>query len=219
MLCGHSALYSATWPTSGMTRRGAAYARPTWEPHTSDSGSSSLLPTPTARDHKGANQRDDPTSLHGALLPTPRASDTGTPGRRSGSGFGPPLSQVINEQLLPTPKASDGRSGSPNYRSSSGRDTLPSAAFALLPTPRTGTKRTGIRWAQRPADQGGASGASLEQALELAMGVLPQEFQSWEQVPNAWISAATSPLSNDGSTNSADRHPHLPSTDAEAPVS
>lgn len=29
-----------------------------------------LLPTPTARDHKGPNQRNDATCLHGALLPT-----------------------------------------------------------------------------------------------------------------------------------------------------
>jgi hypothetical protein len=30
-----------------------------------------------------------------AFLPTPRASDTGTPGRRASEGFRPPLSQVI----------------------------------------------------------------------------------------------------------------------------
>jgi hypothetical protein len=34
-----------------------------------------LLPTPTARDGKGANQRGDATCLHGALLPTPQAAD------------------------------------------------------------------------------------------------------------------------------------------------
>lgn len=34
-----------------------------------------LLPTPTSRDHKGRNQRDDDTCLTGALLPTPRKSD------------------------------------------------------------------------------------------------------------------------------------------------
>lgn len=30
-----------------------------------------------------------------AHLPTPRASDTGTPGRRASDGFRPPLSQVV----------------------------------------------------------------------------------------------------------------------------
>jgi DNA (cytosine-5)-methyltransferase 1 len=34
-----------------------------------------LLPTPTSRDGKGANQRSDETCLPGALLPTPNASD------------------------------------------------------------------------------------------------------------------------------------------------
>ena len=36
-----------------------------------------LLPTPTSRDHKGANQRGDTTCLTGALLPTPAAHDSG----------------------------------------------------------------------------------------------------------------------------------------------
>lgn len=34
-----------------------------------------LLPTPTSRDHKGANQRGDDTCLHGTLLPTPATAD------------------------------------------------------------------------------------------------------------------------------------------------
>lgn len=36
-----------------------------------------LLPTPTARDWKGENQRRDTTCLPGALLPTPTAADAG----------------------------------------------------------------------------------------------------------------------------------------------
>jgi DNA (cytosine-5)-methyltransferase 1 len=36
----------------------------------------SLLPTPTSRDHKGRNQRDDETCLTGALLPTPLVGST-----------------------------------------------------------------------------------------------------------------------------------------------
>ena len=70
------------------------------------------------------------------LLPTPRASDTGTPGRRAGAGFRPPLSQV----LLPTPRATDGSKGCPGQRGSHGDLTLPSAAVQVptrtLPTPR-----------------------------------------------------------------------------------
>lgn len=52
-----------------------------------------LLPTPTSRDHKGRNQRDDATCLPGAvstLLPTPTATDSrgsrnATSGRKPGS--------------------------------------------------------------------------------------------------------------------------------------
>jgi DNA (cytosine-5)-methyltransferase 1 len=47
-----------------------------------------LLPTPTTRDHKGRNQRNDGTCLTGAILPTPRATDgtKGGPNQRGSSG-------------------------------------------------------------------------------------------------------------------------------------
>jgi len=69
-----------------------------------------LLPTPRATD--GTKWGPGQTSTGGpalpsavtGLLPTPRASDTGTPGRRASDGFRPPLSQV----LLPTPLSADG---------------------------------------------------------------------------------------------------------------
>ena len=55
-----------------------------------------LLPTPTSRDHKGANQRGDETCLTGALLPTPAASDGGRhPDARAGH-----TSQIIDVALL-----------------------------------------------------------------------------------------------------------------------
>jgi DNA (cytosine-5)-methyltransferase 1 len=67
-----------------------------------------LPPTPAARDHKGANQRQDDTCLHGALLPTPRASDgtKGGPNQRGSSGDLMLPSAVM--ELLPTPMAADG---------------------------------------------------------------------------------------------------------------
>jgi hypothetical protein len=98
-----------------------------------------FLPTPTAADAKGPNplerdrdgkprpRSDDdlPTSV-ARLLPTPRASDTGTPGRRASEGFRPPLSQV----LLPTPMAADGDRAS--LTMPRGNPTL---IGSLLPTP------------------------------------------------------------------------------------
>ncbi|MEU5946294.1 DNA cytosine methyltransferase [Micromonospora sp. NPDC047465] len=63
------------------------------------------------------------------LLPTPRASDTGTPGRRASEGFRPPLSEVLLN-LLPTPTRADGERRSHTY--ARGNPTL---IGALLPTP------------------------------------------------------------------------------------
>jgi DNA (cytosine-5)-methyltransferase 1 len=85
----------------------------------------------------------------GHLLPTPRATDVGTPGRNAGPGFRPPLSQVIREQqaaagdpvaLLPTPCARDTRVGYEQPRDRVNGPTLNDAvqqnANQLLPTPR-----------------------------------------------------------------------------------
>ena len=52
-----SAVFSATFPTSGTTVAGMAYAQPTLEPHMDDSGFSSLLPTPNTMD--GLPSRSD----------------------------------------------------------------------------------------------------------------------------------------------------------------
>ena len=49
-----------------MTRAGVAYERPT-PARLMDGSASSLLPTPTRRDHKGRNQRNDNTCLPGAV--------------------------------------------------------------------------------------------------------------------------------------------------------
>src|SRR5687767_13136505 len=46
-LFGESIAFSETWPTSGMTRSGRAYERPTWVPRIAELASSSW-PTPDA---------------------------------------------------------------------------------------------------------------------------------------------------------------------------
>jgi DNA (cytosine-5)-methyltransferase 1 len=70
-----------------------------------------LLPTPTARDGKGPNQRQDRTCLHGVLLPTPTASDgeKGGPNQRGSSGDLTLPSAVM--PLLPTSTATDAKGG------------------------------------------------------------------------------------------------------------
>lgn len=115
-----------------------------------------LLPTPTASDGiKGSpNQRHgngDMTlpSAAASLLPTPRASDTGTPGRRPGKGWRPPLSAVV----LPlwaeaNPQARDPKGDgvrtpppSPDGRASRGRlRRPPTRADACAPTSWNGCR-------------------------------------------------------------------------------
>ncbi|MEK2475690.1 hypothetical protein [Streptomyces noursei] len=113
------------------------YAHPTWAPRTSGAAWSSLrsLPTPTARDWKGAGYNGQlPNAV--ALLPTPRTSDTNGAGAH-GDG-GPDLRTVVS--LLPTPTVADSRDtanfrpdGTP-YSSGYGM-TLTDASRRLLPTP------------------------------------------------------------------------------------
>ena len=52
LFCEHWVVYSETWPTSGSMLNGTAYALPTSEPATDDSGCS-YLPTPTSSDTNG----------------------------------------------------------------------------------------------------------------------------------------------------------------------
>ena len=74
-LCGHSVVYSETWPSSGMTRRGVAYALPTLALPTDGSESSSspgLLPTPRAEERMQANSADSHVALSLFVTRLPR---------------------------------------------------------------------------------------------------------------------------------------------------
>jgi len=143
LVCGHVEPYSAIWPTSGSMRNGQCFRRPPWELPIAANGSSSLLPTPQARDGDGSNRSMSATTAHLrhnvqgkrnlddaiALLPTPRTSDMHGTGEHGTGGLD--LRTAIS--LLPTPRASDGEKGGPNQRGSSGDLMLPSAVM-LLPT-------------------------------------------------------------------------------------
>lgn len=122
------------------------------------SGGRWLLPTPKANDDKGAGTArmaegkrpwaDLPTAV--ALLPTPRATDVGTAGRRSSPDWRPQLGQAV--LMLPTPAARDGGNrGTPTpehaqRRVDEGRTANLEDVVALLPTPmadRSGSNRGG----------------------------------------------------------------------------
>jgi hypothetical protein len=126
-----------------------------------------------------------PLSIAVRLLPTPRASDTGTPGRKASQGFRPPLSEQVLP-LFPTPRATEGTKGSPNQHGSKGDLTLSSTVVRLLPTPRAGINRN-----SRKALKVHRSGPGLEQAIEITLGILPTELSNWDEAPAAWTAAQT----------------------------
>ena len=98
---------SATWPRSGMTRSGSAYALRTPEPRTAATASSSLPPGPAQP--QGSRLLPTPVAGNfndGAFLPTWQARrDRQKKLGRNGNGIGTPLPIAI--ALLPTPLASD----------------------------------------------------------------------------------------------------------------
>ena len=122
LLCGHSVLYSETWPTSGSMRNGRSYPPPTPERRTGASASSSsrgLLPTPMA--HLAENGGSQP------------------PAKRRAGGHTPTLADEI-EHLLPTPDTGHSltghgpRGGRPGNGHQSGNG-LEATLTTLLPTP------------------------------------------------------------------------------------
>ena len=127
LICGHSELFSATWPGSGMTRDGLAYALPTSEHPTDDSASSSLLPTPSVSDGTGGHMNRSGDRSHElllpgvarelALLPTPAVNDMGEgkwtarqkAKHSNGNGHGASLA-VEAQRLLQPPTSMDSHS-------------------------------------------------------------------------------------------------------------
>jgi DNA (cytosine-5)-methyltransferase 1 len=165
-----------------------------------------LFPTPTSSDGKGGPGcpgRDDPDTVGGyapgsryaqrhpgmadttgTLLPTPRASDTGTPGRRGGDGFRPPLSQVIAEQqLLPTPCRRDYKVGFATARdrvngatlSDIAQQQLAAGAAPLLPTPR-----------HSDADKGGPNQHGTKGDLMLPSAVIGERYGRYAPAVALW---------------------------------
>jgi hypothetical protein len=106
-----------------------------------------LLPTPRARDGKGADPNPNGVDLNQAvsLLPTPRASEAtkGSPHQHGSSGD---LTLTSTVHLLPTPTAGDARCSAiqtvrdPARPVPTGCVTLTDAA-RLLPTPRVAQHR------------------------------------------------------------------------------
>lgn len=136
LFCEHSDVFLETWPTSGMTRAGAAYGLPTWAHRTGGSGSSSL---PIPRATRGGSATETT-----ALLASPRTSDTNGPGVHGDGG----MDLRTQVSLLPTPMTRDWKGGQmpeneeqlTTARGDGGRSDLCSAAMwigASTPPPST----------------------------------------------------------------------------------
>lgn len=140
----HEAGYAVKWTVLGACAVGAPHHRHRWflralyvgagAPEAIETkskcgaprnGGRVLLPSPTTADGTGGPGRSvhrkggDNLRTAVQLLPTPRATDIGTEGRRSSEGWRPQLGQAVHA-LLPTPRATDGTNGGPNQRGSKG---------------------------------------------------------------------------------------------------
>jgi hypothetical protein len=225
LICEHSDVFSETWPSSGTTRNGWAYAQPTWVPRTDGSESSSLLPTPDVptggeKIPPGARQvgstwlRADGTKVQVHLsaiaeglptLPTPRASRgaSGTEtmyalgGERSDEG------RTQGEVLLRTPTAQlavNGGSQHPDKRKAGGHGpTLADEVEHLLPTP---TSRDG-KGANQRGDATCLHGALLPTPTAMGSkasgGSSPSDVTLTDAVVRTRLGAVTNPRFADGS--------------------
>lgn len=220
-LCGHAEVWSETWPASAMWDESGVYELLTSEHPTDGSGCSSahglLLKTPTAQLAVNGGSQDPAKRKMGGhgptladevehLLPTPRATDgeKGDPNQRGSSGDLMLPSAVMS--LLPTPSAGNFNDGESveswkarrdrektKGRNGNGIGTPLAMAVKLLPTHRVSATRT-----SRSAALNSSSSPSLDQAIELARGILPKEFNSWEEMPPSWIGVTTDPPSRGG---------------------
>lgn len=153
LFCEHLDVYSETFPTSGMTANGEAYALPTWEPHTDGSGSSSLpraaapmFRTPCAAEAEGGPRNPSrpgatmrlsgqvrEEAQRGELLPTPTVGNaTGGNATRSGARSNELLLPGVAMSLLPTPVAQpSGNSPEDHLRKKPGRQLVTDLAIIV----------------------------------------------------------------------------------------
>lgn len=175
-------------------------------------GEARLLPTPTRGDGSGGGVRHkggNPT-LRGAVeeglpldfgepvieepmryLPTPVVTDAASSARHTTTtGVAHPGTSLTDAtRLFPTPEAGLGSHNrdngvDPAVRREQGRqvslaDVTRHETGPMLPTPRVASERTSRGALTR---EGHWSAPGLAQAVEFAEGILPREYQSWDEV-------------------------------------
>lgn len=175
-------------------------------------GLSPLLPTPAARDGKGANpnERDGGPDLPGAvkLLPTPVVTDA----------FGSRRATARTDEW----ESNEGTTLTDALWQVQGRTEDTRGGLLPTPTVAAGRKSTramtssGAGEGNGKRDGGGMSSPpGLEQVAELQQGIWPRDLPPYEQLPpmtqeivrSLWPGASTSPPSDDGRLFSDDGRP------------
>lgn len=198
-VCGHLAVFSETWPSSGMTQSGSFYPLPQLAPHTSVNVYSSapgLLPTPAAYDGERGGPQDPAKRRQGGhqpsladqilrglpTLPTPKVTDAHHSSPADMNRNEPGLRAI--GRLLATPRATDETHGGPNQRGSAGDLTLPSTVARLLPSPMASSNSKSTRTmtssaatgGQRHAEGGQSGPLGLAEVAALATGQRPEHL-------------------------------------------
>lgn len=195
-LCGHSAPYSATWPTSGITLHGVSYALPTSALPTPEPGCSSsrgLLNTPLTTTATGVQTLERQVGGRGSSTPM-----LGTPRTSSGNGVGQYEDsergtrgrlEAQVDQLLKTPNANlatNGGSQHPDKRKE-GRHgpTLADEVEHLLPTPLTSNSKSARTMSSGGQRQGGGHSGppGLDETAQLLAGQRPAHLPPTDQLP------------------------------------
>lgn len=214
LLCEHLGLFSETWPTSGMTLNGRVFGLPTLE-HRTNVSESLLLPTPNTMEHREIKSPEQIAALK----------------EKSPGGYRNLREIVINEMdedvLLRTPQAWEGQGGAipADVKEERGnhimvRDQMLQLAMEnglqvsegatnLLPTVMANSPMRNSRRAMvtHPDKR---SGVALNQALEIMQGVLPKEFESWDEVPASLLPTPRGQNGEDRNNKIWERDPSQP---------
>lgn len=151
LICGHSDVFSETWPRSGMTRRGRLYALPTSAPRTAGSGSSSspgrpLLNTPTSSEAAGGSQEWADRWPSGEVIPEVQQRL-----RTQVLILQPPGSPKVRATETVVVAVARGElQGEPSREGSGGDDLTTAVHRSLLPTPAARDWKGGVM----PTSQG-----------------------------------------------------------------
>ena len=215
LLCGHLELFSETWPTSGMTRAGRAYALPTRVHLMVASASSSspipeesMLRTPSAIEGEGGAISEDDARTKGRMLQVrdQMAQLAHENGLKVPAG--------VASSLLPTPNTMEHlpartdearerqlhRGGSDSRRSSSGN--LREDILDLIPTPTTRDHKDGQAAHERDGVVQTETVAraifSSGEVTSISWGKFEPAIRRWEQTIGRPAPAPTKPDGKDG---------------------